>query len=179
MTKAKTGKSAWVLLLEQLSRRSLTGYELETRLRARNYPSQEVQAALEKAEQLGYLDDRELALAFAQSRLKRYSRCRVRQDLQRRGIDGQIVEEVLAAVYSEEEEFQQCLALAERWWLLAGQRKEMSDDNGKNEIGNRRYIEQAEISGEFVQQQKVAGKLRQRGYSCEMVRKALREIQNR
>src|SRR5665648_589112 len=122
LTSSKPLKSAREVALNALSRRALTHYELETRLKEKGYEGLEVNEVLEKMKRLGYLNDQELALTVSQNRLKRYSRRRVLQDLQNRGLVPQVVEQALEATYSSDAEFQQCLTLAKRWWVQDGKR---------------------------------------------------------
>ena len=168
MTSSKPLKSAREVALDCLSRRALTRNELETRLREKGYESSEVIEVLEKMEKLGYLNDQELALTVSQNRLKRYSRQRVLQDLKNRGLEPQVVEQALGSTYSSADEFQQCLTLAKRWWIQENKRwdQRILQDKTKKSLPR-----------ELSLQQKVARKLVQRGYSSDMVRNVLYQIQ--
>ncbi len=165
---SKTHKSAREVALNYLSRRALTHYELETRLMEKGYESLEVHEVLEKMEELGYLNDQELALTVSKNRLKRYSRRRVLRDLQNRGLVPQVVEQALRLTYSSDAEFQQCLTLAKRWWVEEGKRwdQKIHQDRTKKSLPR-----------ELLLQQKVARKLVQRGYPSDMVKNALFQIQ--
>ncbi|MDR3599434.1 MAG: RecX family transcriptional regulator [Desulfosporosinus sp.] len=154
--------------MDCLSRRALTHYELKTRLQEKGYDDSEVNEVLEKMEKLGYLNDLELAMTVSQKRLKRYSRRRVCQDLQNRGLESQVIERVLAVTYSSDEEFQQCLTLAKRWWLQEGKRWEQRIQKKPS---------QRSIPRELWLQQKLAQKLVQRGYPSDMVRNVLYQVQ--
>lgn len=153
-----------------LARRDLTCYELETRLQEKGYLKPEVRDVLEKAEKLGYLDDERLALAVAQSRLKRYSRRRVRQDMQNRGFAAPVIEQALAAAYSSSAELEQCLLLAKRWRLQDEERWEQRNGTKSSSFENKNG---KFSSRELALRQKIAQKLGQRGYSAEMVRTVL------
>ncbi len=168
LTSSKPLKSAREVALDCLSRRALTNYELEIRLQEKGYESSEVNEVLEKMDKLGYLNDQELALTVSQSRLKRYSRRRVLQDLQNRGLVPQVIEQALESTYSSEVEFQQCLTLALRWWVQEGKRWEqrIHEKPAKKALPCQLSI-----------QQKVARKLVQRGYPSDMVRNVLYQIQ--
>lgn len=168
LTNSKPLKSAREVALNCLSRRALTHYELETRLKEKGYQSLEVNEVLEKMEKSGYLNDQELALTVSLNRLKRYSRRRVLQDLQNRGLVPQVIEQAMEETYSSDDELQQCLNLAKRCWVQEDKRWE-------------RRIEQDRtkkvLPRELSLQQKIARKLIQRGYPSDMVRKVLDEIQ--
>lgn len=168
MTSSKPLISAREVALNSLSRRALTHSELETRLKGKGYGSSEVREVLEKMEKLGYINDQQLALTVSQNRLKRYSRRRVLQDLQNRGLVPRVVEQALEATYSSEAEFQQCLTLAKQWWIQEGKRwdQRIHQVKPKNSLPR-----------ELLLQQKVARKLTQRGYPSDMVRNVLYQIQ--
>jgi len=168
LTTSKPLKSAREVALNSLSRRALTHYELETRLKQKGYEDSEIHEVLEKMQKLGYLNDQELALTVSQSRLKRYSRRRVLQDLQSRGLGPQVVEQALESTYSSADEFQQCLILAKRWWDQEGKRwdQKIQDKRKKS------------LPRELSLQQKIARKLIQRGYPSDMVRNVLDQIQS-
>ncbi|MFZ3130770.1 MAG: RecX family transcriptional regulator [Desulfosporosinus sp.] len=166
---SKPHKSACEVAMDCLSRRALTHYELEIRLKEKGYESSEINEVLEKMERLGYLNDQELALTVAQNRLKRYSWRRVFQDLQNRGLVPQVVEQALRLTYSGDAEFQQCLTLAKRWWVEEGKRWEQRIHQD---------ISKKSLPRELLLQQKVGRKLVQRGYPSDMVKNALYQIQN-
>ena len=168
LTSSKPLKSAREVALDCLSRRALTRYELEIRLKEKGYESSEVNEVLGKMEKLGYLNDQELALTVSQNRLKRYSRRRVLQDLQNRGLDPQVVEQALGSTYSSDDEFQQCLTLAKRWWAQEGKRWDQRIDHDRAKKS---------LPRDLSLQQKVARKLVQRGYPSDMVRNVLNQIQ--
>ena len=167
LTSSKPLKSAREVALNCLSRRALTHHELKSRLQEKSYESSKVNEVLEKMERLGYLNDEELALTVAQSRLKRYSRRRVLQDLQNRGLVPQVIEQALESTYSSDDEFLQCLTLGKQWWDQEGKRwdRRISQDSTKKSLPR-----------ELSLQQKVARKLVQRGYPSDMVRSVLYQI---
>ena len=168
LTSSKPRKSAREVAVDCLSRRALTHYELETRLLEKGYESLEVNEVLEKMEEFGYLNDQELALTVSQNRLKRYSRRRVLQDLQNRGLVPQVIEQALTSTYSSDAEFQQCLTLAKRWWVQEDKRWEQKihEKHSKRSVPRELWL-----------QQKVAQKLVQRGYPSDTVRNVLYQIQ--
>jgi len=168
LTSSKPLKSAREVALDCLSRRALTHHELETRLKEKGYESTEVNQVLEKMKKLGYLNDQELAFAVSQNRLKRYSRRRVLQDLQKRGFEHQVIEQALGSTYSSVDELQQCLTLAKRWWIQEGKRwdQRICQDGTKKSLPR-----------DLSLQQKIARKLVQRGYPSDMVRNVLYQLQ--
>ncbi len=168
LTSSKPLKSAREVALNCLSRRALTYYELETRLKDKGYESSEVYEVLEKMKKLGYLNDQELALTVSQNRLKRYSRRRVLQDLQNRGLNPEMIEQALESAYSSDDEFLQCLTLAKRWWVQEGKRWDQKNQDETNKS----------LPRELALQQKVGRKLVQRGYPSDMVKNAIYQIRS-
>ena len=164
MTKSKPPKSAMVVAVDCLSRRSMTHYELETRLQKKGFESSEIEKVLDRLQKLGYLNDQDFALMYSESRLKHYSRRRVQQDMKNRGLSPQLIEQTLESTYSSVIEYEQCLALAKRWWIQEGKRWEQrrESDPAKRTVPRELWI-----------QQKVARKLIQRGYPTEFVWKVL------
>ncbi len=155
--------------MDCLSRRALTNHELETRLSDKGFEIEEIHKAMHKLENYGYLNDQELALNYSKGRLKRYSRRRVIADMQNRGIAPHLIEQVLGEVYSRDEESQQCLSLARKWWA----QEEQHWEEKVSKETNRKFV-----PVKLWVQQKVARKLMQRGYSSDMVRDVIAEIQS-
>jgi regulatory protein len=79
--------------------------ELRTRLREKA-EAEIVEQALARLSELGYINDQEFARSFASSRLnyKPLGRIRLRQDLQRKQLSNQVVEQVLEDAYTEHSE---------------------------------------------------------------------------
>lgn len=167
MTSSKPRKSVREAAVDSLSRRALTHYELETRLRDKGYEDSEINLELKRLEKLGYLNDQEIALAVSQNRLKRYSRRRVLQDMEKRGLPSPFIEQAMECNYSYDDEYQQCLDLAKQWWIREGKRWEESTQQDKLKHS---------IPGELWLHPKIARRLRQRGYPSDMIRSALREL---
>ncbi|WP_047808317.1 regulatory protein RecX [Desulfosporosinus acididurans] len=160
-------KSAWEAALDSLSRRALTKRELETRLNDKGYESSQIQSVIDKLLGYGYLNDRELALTYAKSRLHRYSRRRVTMDMRNRGIASDLIEQVLEEVYSWDEEAKLCLALAQKWRVQEEQRweeKALKDSEKKT------------VPQELWVQQRVVRKLIQRGYPSDIVQNVLAKM---
>lgn len=166
MKSSKPGKSANEAALDSLSRRALTCSELETRLKNKGYADGEVKPVVAKLLEWGYLNDQELALAYCQNRLKRFSRRRVHRDLFNRGVASELIEQALEAAYSSADEYRQCSALAEQW-----RRQEESSWEHMNSTAETR----PKIPRDLRIRQRVFRKLAQRGYSSEMIRSVLSE----
>lgn len=89
--------------LELLSFRARSESELERRLRRAGHPSSAVSAALERCRELGYLNDRDFALAHVRDRLRLRPKGRraLRSELYRKGIDRELAEEAIDAGFAE------------------------------------------------------------------------------
>lgn len=166
LTNSKSSRSVWEVAVDCLSRRALTNYELETRLKEKGFESSDIDRTLTRLKDFGYLNDQELALMYSKSRLKRYSRRRVLYDLKNRGLAPQIIEQAIKETYSSDDEFKQCLSLAEQWWRQEGKRWE-----------ERNTEKTRPVQRELWLQQKVVRRLVQRGYPSDMVRSVLNEVQ--
>ena len=95
-----------------LSRREYTRWELGRKLLARDHPADLVEKALDEMEKAGYVDDREYARRFQETR-DEWGYRRLRDELARRGISRQVLDETL--VFDEDEEFRRALCLVRSW----------------------------------------------------------------
>jgi regulatory protein len=89
-----------------LTYRSQTARELRDRLLQRGYTTTIIAEVLDQLALDGYIDDRRVALDWVRYRLqtKPMGRRRIAWELQRRGVPPELLEEVLAEVYSEFDE---------------------------------------------------------------------------
>ena len=98
---------------------------LVTKLQAKEYTQEEIAYALQKLNTYQYLDDKRLTGSFVKDK-KRFSKKGpqyIRQALRQKGVDQQVITEALEEYYSEEEEIENCKAVAEKK-LISYQRKE-------------------------------------------------------
>ena len=79
--------------------------ELEGKLARRSYPPEEIEAALERLADQGYLDDNETAKAFIEGRLARGSegRSRLKAELVKRGASSEAIDGVLSELAPEDD----------------------------------------------------------------------------
>jgi regulatory protein len=89
--------------LAALSRRSRFTAEMRRHLGTRGYPPEEIEATLARLLELGYLDDARHAAAVATrvAAERGWGPRRVRQELARRGVSGEIIDRVLAGAEAE------------------------------------------------------------------------------
>jgi regulatory protein len=93
--------------LRLLSYKPRSKAELRARLLEKDWAEESiVDAVIARLEQLGYLDDEQLAAALASSRLERrpLGRSKLRQDLERRKLPSETVENALDQAFSEQSE---------------------------------------------------------------------------
>jgi regulatory protein len=91
--------------LQLLATRAHFRRELDAKLRQRGFPGEEIEAALAKLTEQGYLDDRATARVFVESRQGRTSegRSRLRAELIKRGAPDDAVEAALAELTPEDD----------------------------------------------------------------------------
>ncbi|MBN1797790.1 MAG: RecX family transcriptional regulator [Spirochaetales bacterium] len=98
-----------------LSQRPHSYYQLEKKLEKKGFEQHDISYVLDNLAELGYLDDREFARLWIDSRIKRrhegrFSLC---AGLMRTGVTRKIAEEIVA-LYSEQEEYGNLLKLLEK-----------------------------------------------------------------
>lgn len=93
--------------------------ELQAKLAQRDFPSEEISAALDRLAQQGYLDDSKTAVSFVEQRLARGSegRLRLKAELEKRGAPKEAVDAALATLVPEDD-LEPTREAAERWARL-------------------------------------------------------------
>lgn len=91
--------------VELLSRRAHLERELSAKLASRGYADDEVDAAFARLRELGYLDDEAAARQWAEARLRRGPRGRIRlkADLMKRGADADLAAAVAAELTDDDD----------------------------------------------------------------------------
>ncbi len=109
--------SALDLAFRLLARRPHFRAELERKLGARGFPEEEIRVALDRAGELGYLDDRGLARAeVARLRDRRaLSTAAIAAELGRKGVDAEVVAAALAGEDSGEADLETAREAARSW----------------------------------------------------------------
>jgi regulatory protein len=100
------GDSAYLFALKLLARRELSVAQLRARLEERNYPADEISAAIDHLLETGAVDDARVARAYATTaaKVKGRGRLRVVRELQAMGIDRQIAAEAVGEVFGDLDE---------------------------------------------------------------------------
>lgn len=103
------------IALNALSSRPKSRRELEQQLARRKVAAETAELVLDRLAAVGLIDDREFARAWSQSRAstKGLSRRVLAQELNAKGIDKAIAQEVLAAI-SPDDEYEAALSVAEK-----------------------------------------------------------------
>ncbi|MDH3745725.1 MAG: recombination regulator RecX [Acidobacteriota bacterium] len=102
---AKVSQDCRRKALDLLARRPHFGRELETKLASRRFPASAIEETLRWLEQQGFVDDPDSARRWVAgvARRKGFGPRRMRAELQRRGVAGETVSEVLAEEWREGE----------------------------------------------------------------------------
>lgn len=108
-------------LLGMINRRAHTVTEVQQKLRKAKYEDKFIKEAVDRALEVGLLDDEQFARLFAEERLNygMVGRRRVVADMQRRGISRKLIDEALEALDQkdgENREWVNARTLAERKW---------------------------------------------------------------
>ncbi len=137
--------------VDLLSRRDHSKKELIDKLRQKGHGEYAAQAA-EKLSEYGYIDDRRFAFTFAEEliRLKSYGKKRVEQELYRKGIDRDIISDVISECEFPSEKLTELIERKYNRYLY--------DEKGVNKTVNA---------------------LLRLGYSYSEIRDAIREITDR
>lgn len=149
-----------------LTRRALTQAELVQRLEKKGFDSEEINSTLLRLREWGYLNDREVARAYSQFKQHYHPLKRIHYDLKKRGIDENIILDVLAEIPPEHEE-SLCRSQAQKLWEEAQKRWEKSYRHKKS---------YARIPQEVFLKQRVGQKLLAKGYTYELVTRILEEF---
>jgi len=135
--------------LRLLTRRDYTTKELRTKLLDRDLPEAEVTAVLADLADAGVVNDRRVAEAFVRvaSTLKGRGRLRISRELEQRGVDRAIIRDALAALPVDDET-----------------------------AAIRRFLDKKHLPVRLspAEHRRVFGQLVRRGFSADLIAKALR-----
>jgi len=160
----KSAKSALSIALNYLSRRQLTIFQLTKKLEQKGFTSDEILEALDKLIEWKYLDDHSYAVAYCKNKRDKYSRARIKMELQKAGIDKQIIFVVLENLYISARENKTCLELGQKLFQI------------EQEKWEKRYKNISKFSFEIYIKKRIGDKLLQKGYPLDTVRNVLAEI---
>jgi len=92
---AKEGRFALEAAVRFLEVRDRSSAEIIKRLTDQGYSEEAVEGAITKLQKAGYLDDKRFAQAFLMRIGKKYGAIRIRQEMRRKGISQEFIEELL------------------------------------------------------------------------------------
>lgn len=106
-----------------LSRRDHSSKELLQKLRQKGY-SEGAEEAIERLSDLGYIDDRRFAERYADElrRIKKFGKRRIWDELYRKGIDGEIIDEIVSEIEFDNDEL---VSIIERKYM-----RNLGDEKG-------------------------------------------------
>lgn len=97
------GRRASKRAMHLLERQEKTEYQLREKLKQGGYPSEAIEDAIDYVKQYHYLDDERYARTFILFHQEKRSRLRLKMDLQRRGIDREVIQAALEDIYVSDE----------------------------------------------------------------------------
>ena len=97
------GKRAKKRAMHLLERQERTEYQLREKLRQNEYPQEAIEGAIVYVKKYHYLDDMRYACAFVRCQCEKRSKRRIEQDLMKRGIAKEIIQEALELEGHEDE----------------------------------------------------------------------------
>lgn len=114
--------------MDLLSRRSHSAKELEVKL-MRKTSKENAQSAVEKMQELGFIDDESFAISYANELWTRkyFSRSRIRRELLLKGVDSEIADIAVAELDGDERE--RIRTLIEKKYM-----QRMADEKGRNSL---------------------------------------------
>lgn len=160
----KSGKAPMSTALTYLSRRQMTAFQLTKKLEQKGFASDEIAEVLNKLVDWKYLDDRSYAINYCKSKRDKYSRARIKMELQKAGIDKQVIFSVLDELYFSDREYTNCLDLGQSFFMI------------EKEKWQNKYIHKSKYPFEMHMKKRIGDKLLQKGYTIDVVRNVLAEI---
>lgn len=104
-------------ILNLLSYRDRSCYELKERLLKKGYQEENINQAISHLLKLGYLNDEEFASKWVKSRIKHRPRGRnlLKKELYSKGVDQEIVDKVVNNLVDDYQELETGISLAKKW----------------------------------------------------------------
>jgi len=146
-------KKAIASALNLIAYRARAAGELATKLRERGFPPEAIEAAVARMQELGYLDDRDFADRWVESRQTHRPRSvrMLKQELRQKGVESEIIESTLDEAGIDE--FSDALRLAEK------------------RLSSLQDLEPQ------VRDRRLSGFLARRGYGYDIIRRVLDALQ--
>ncbi len=107
--------------LKLLEYRERSEQEIKDRMRRKGYEKKVITETIEFLKNQNLVNDERFARMWTESRLRRsYGRWKISSDLKGKGVDRELIDEVLKELYSGVNEAQMALELVERRWPSLG-----------------------------------------------------------
>lgn len=153
--KAKEQSKANNYALKLLSYRSKTSKEILKKMREKGYDQVTINNSVGFLEKLGYVNDRQYALNFVREKvnIQKLGRKRLEFELFKKGIDQDIVNDVISELVDTNEEYRRAL-----------------------EIGLKKLNSSYKNDDKQAQYRKLGGYLQRKGYNYDVVKKVLDEL---
>lgn len=145
----------------------MTAFQLTQKLEQKDFTSDEITEVLDKLVDWKYLDDRSYAVYYCKNKRDKYSRARIKMELQKAGIDKQIIFSVLEELYFNAREYTNCLDLGQSFFVI------------EQEKWENRYKNKSKYPFEMHMKKRIGDKLLQKGYPLDIVKNVLAEIMSR
>ncbi len=102
--------------LNFVSYKKRTKHQVVSRMRQMNFTEEEISLAIKFLDEFGYLDDRSFIVSYYNYALKqrKYSINKIRQDLLKKGVDKDLIDEVQKEINTESIEYENALKIAEK-----------------------------------------------------------------
>lgn len=149
MTGSSQTSECYLAALRLLTGQDYTGAALRRKLQMKRFSAEEAQQTVDRLILEGYLQDQRYAERFvaAARQSGRYVGCRLRQELRRRGVSADLIDQVLQALPGDDNELEAARNLVERRY--AGFDPQTADER---------------------QFRRIAGFLQRRGYRSGLIR---------
>ena len=116
MTGSSQTSECYLAALRLLTGQDYTGAALRRKLQMKRFSAEEAQQTVDRLISEGYLQDQRYAERFvaAARQSGRYVGCRLRQELRRRGVSADLIDQVLQALPGDDNELEAARNLVER-----------------------------------------------------------------
>ncbi len=153
--KAKEQNKADNYGLKLLSYRARSEKEIKQKMFEKGYDEDTILNTIKKLKKNGYLEDRHFAYSFIKDKtnIKKYGKQRIRMELLHKGVDSDIINELIEELMDSNDEYERAVELAKKKL-----RSSYTKDDKK------------------AQYAKLGGYLQRRGYDLSTIRRVLEEV---
>lgn len=154
VVRAEETSKAFGYAVNLLSFRSRSTGEIRSKMKQKGYEDTDIEIVIEKLLHYGYLNDKQFATQFVhdKQKFKKAGRNLLKQELFYKGVDKEIIEEVLGEKVNLEEEYERALELATK---------------------KARTLTKDDRTAKY---RKLSGLLVRKGYSFDLISKVIKEV---